>query len=168
MTSSIFVNRSAVEATELKCAVQTYRQLVPSTQLVNKPRSQTILPSPPSGGGTLLPISTCPQPTTAAQSLSILSPNNIPTLAVTPVSSTTPNIVIDQYPTILRVVSFEEMNVHSEIQAATPTLTQRSTHSGKKKSPKLIRYGYTFGTFFKQPFLLKEVGLQTHYKSLLS
>jgi len=123
--------KSAIEATELKCAVQTYRQLAPSTQLMNKQRSQTILPSPP-GGGTLPPISTCAQPTTAAQSLSILSPSSIPTLAVTPVSSTTPNIVIDQYPTILRVVSFEEMNVHAEVQtqAASPALPQRSTPSG--------------------------------------
>jgi len=128
--------KSAIEATELKCAVQTYRQLAPSTQLMNKQRSQTILPSPPGGGGTLLPISTCAPPTTAAQSLSILSPSNIPTLAVTPVSSTTPNIVIDQYPTILRVVSFEEMNVHTEIQtqSATPGLAQRSAQSGSGTS----------------------------------
>ena len=130
------MSRSAIEATELKCAVQTYRQLAPSTQLMNKQRSQTILPSPPGGGGTLLPISTCAPSTTAAQSLSILSPSNIPTLAVTPVSSTTPNIVIDQYPTILRVVSFEEMNVHTEIQtqSATPGLAQRSAQSGRKIS----------------------------------
>lgn len=119
--------KSAVEVTDLKSPVQTYRQLAPSSQLMNK-RSQAILPSP---SGTYLPISAC-TPTTS-QSLSILS-SNIPTLAVTPVSST-PNIVIDQYPTILRVVSFDEMNVHTELQTTqTPTLARMPSQSGSSTS----------------------------------
>jgi hypothetical protein len=56
---------------------------------------------------------------------------NIPTLAVTPVSST-PNIVIEHYPTIIRLVSIEEMNTGTDPPPSTiPTLTRAASCIGK-------------------------------------
>ena len=76
-----------------------------------------------------------PHPAPTQSQLSFLAPS-IPTLAVTPVSSG-PNIVIEQYPTILRVVSIDDMNMtttSTEFQASSssvPALARTPSQSGK-------------------------------------
>lgn len=77
------------------------------------------------------------------------SPLNIPTLAVTPVSSA-PNIVIEQYPTILRVVSIEEMNATTEPSTSSvPILARASSFTGKKKPSQFIKI---LGPFMRENF----------------
>lgn len=105
--------RILTTSTHLQSA-QQHQQLVQS-------RSQPIL-----NKGVSPNMGTPPPP--ASQSL------NIPTLAVTPVISTaTPNIVIEQYPTILRVVSIEEVNATTEpaTSSSLPILTRASSYLGK-------------------------------------
>lgn len=117
-----------IETTESRQRTQTttYLQLPtgPAQQLVRQ-RSQPIQPGP--SGTTVLPASGSSSSTPASPSQSL----NIPTLAVTPVSST-PNIVIEQYPTILRVVSIEDMNTATDPSISSiPVLTRASSYIGK-------------------------------------
>ena len=64
---------------------------------------------------------------TVPHSISFLT-SGISTLAATSVAST-PNIVIDQYPTILRVVSYEDMNTEAQT-SPIPVLTRTPSQSG--------------------------------------
>ncbi|XP_046442408.1 protein abrupt-like isoform X1 [Daphnia pulex] len=120
---------SETELAELRQRSQTtttYLQIPPrqTAPQLTRQRSQPIQPRP--SGTTLSPAlgnasSTTPPP---PQSM------NIPTLAVTPVSSA-PNIVIEHYPTIIRLVSIEEMNTGTDPPlSAIPTLTRASSCTG--------------------------------------
>ena len=96
----------------------------PAAHQLIRQRSQPIQSGPT--GTTLLPTSSIGSTIPSSQ-----SPLNIPTLAVTPVSSA-PNIVIEQYPTILRVVSIEEMNAVTEPPTSSvPILARASSFLGK-------------------------------------
>lgn len=129
-------NNYETETTESRQRIQavtttsTHLQL-PSGPLIQQQfvqsRSQTILKG--SSGTSVSPATgTCSSTPASPASQSLL---NIPTLAVTPVTTATPNIVIEQYPTILRVVSIEEMNATTEASSSSlPILTRASSYIG--------------------------------------
>lgn len=123
------------EATEVRPRFQTttYLQLPSPTAHLSRQRSQPIQPVP--AGTCVLPVSSSSTSPTPPTTLNFITPNNIPipTLALTPVSSTS-NIVIEQYPTILRVVSIEEVNnLNTEAQASPcPPLSRSQSQLGKK------------------------------------
>lgn len=121
---------SETELAELRQRSQTtttYLQIPPrqTAPQLTRQRSQPIQPRP--SGTTLSPASGNASSTTPPPPQSM----NIPTLAVTPVSSA-PNIVIEHYPTIIRLVSIEEMNTGTDPPPSTiPTLTRASSCTGK-------------------------------------
>ena len=112
-----------------RARAQTFLQL-PQTSQLPRQRSQPILPSQSTTYST--PTSS-PSPgsgnSSNVQPISFL-PANIPTLAVTPVSSSS-NIVIEPFPTILRVVSFEDVSSGGfhELPPSTPVLTRASSQT---------------------------------------
>lgn len=128
-------NNYEIETTESRQRIlaATHLQLPPgplAQQQLVQSRSQTMLKG--SSGTSVSPATgTCSSTPASPASQSIL---NIPTLAVTPVSTSTPNIVIEQYPTILRVVSLEEMNATTEASTSSslPILTRASSYIGKQ------------------------------------
>ncbi len=133
--SSFLVQRtqksiSETELAELRQRSQTtttYLQIPPrqTAPQLTRQRSQPIQPRP--SGTTLSPASGNASSTTPPPPQSM----NIPTLAVTPVSSA-PNIVIEHYPTIIRLVSIEEMNTGTDpLPSTIPTLTRASSCIGK-------------------------------------
>uniref|UniRef100_A0A0P5LPZ1 Zinc finger and BTB domain-containing protein n=1 Tax=Daphnia magna TaxID=35525 RepID=A0A0P5LPZ1_9CRUS len=122
----ILKSNSETELTDSRPRSQntTYLQVPPrpSVPQVIGQRSQPIQPRP--SGTTLSPASG------VATSPSSPQPMNIPTVAVTPVSAA-PNIVIEHYPTIIRLVSIEEMHTVTEPPTSTPpTLTRASSCIG--------------------------------------
>jgi hypothetical protein len=121
------INEAELTESRQRCQTTTYLQLPPrqtAPQLIRQ-RSQPIQPRP--SGTSLSPVSGIASSTTPPPPQSM----NIPTLAVTPVSST-PNIVIEHYPTIIRLVSIEEMNTGTDPPPSTiPTLTRAASCIGK-------------------------------------
>lgn len=159
--SSFLVQRtqksiSETELAELRQRSQTtttYLQIPPrpTAPQLTRQRSQPIQPRP--SGTTLSPASGNASSTTPPPPQSM----NIPTLAVTPVSSA-PNIVIEHYPTIIRLVSIEEMNTGTDPPPSTiPTLTRASSCTGEIEiilMVKTIRNKATFlNTYLPQTML---------------
>ena len=146
----------------------TYLQLPsgPTAPQLIRQRSQ---PIPGPSGTIALPatVNASSTPTSPPQSI------NIPTLAVTPVSSA-PNIVIEQYPTILRLVSIEEMNAGTEpITSSLPALTRASSYLGKINKNCSIIFSdmlyslFSLNIFNNNPPKLKSFRLKISYLFIL-